>query len=113
MSIPGEYKYYCQVHADRGMIGTIIVAANTQNPPPLLRKPPPPPRQLSPPPQQRPPPPPRAGQKTIHEIKAGTDGGQFFFDPFILRIKPNDVVKWVGNTGFLHNVFFYNVPVGS
>ena len=102
-SIPGLYEYYCQVHVGSGMSGKVIVEAATPNPSPPTRKPPPPPRQLSPPPP--------SGQPKIHEILAGNNAGNLVFVPNILNIKPNDVVRWVGNAGFPHNVLFFSVPV--
>lgn len=50
-------------------------------------------------------------QHTIHEIKASSNAGRYFFDPDMLLIQPFDVVTWIGNTGFPHNVVFRKVPV--
>ena len=39
-------------------------------------------------------------------VKMGSDSGQLVFDPKVVTIKVGDIVKWVNNKAFPHNIIF-------
>lgn len=57
-----------------------------------------------------------AGQGGVHEVKLEqTADGRFVFEPASLEIRVGDRVRWVNESGGVHNVAFYadRIPAGA
>lgn len=46
-------------------------------------------------------------------VKMGSDTGDLAFVPQVVKVKKGDVVTWVNNAAFPHNIVFDDVPDGA